>query len=464
MQWIRENLFLTCLGGALVVCLGVVYTIRSGQDAAFKKEDMAPRAKLASRIGRYSRGKALNKDRLQKSQERIDGIRKQRDKVVREAAAWSKRNYSVLQLKVTSGGVVETIAAFPYDPAVYQRKDLTSKFTNAYRKVLYSTLAKLDLTAWPVDAEIGELSAKLEKDILAKRKAAIKRVEYAQNRSGATPPKDSDDDEPKEKPKKPDDVSQEDWELSNLSDEDVHEKARQTATEELMLVKANAGTMFVSPKTLAMVTDPKLPGAPAGPDELSVVFPQEVWKSADAPPDKLWRAQLNLWITQDILASVDATNQQSLRTAGGARKPTVPNAAIKFLRGIAISEQYVIDAGEDNDNENPALTQRGTSNDYEIMEYRFVVTMNTSHLPALMHHLITRGEHTITGVTIERLAVGPDGARYYGTDPVANVTLAGEILFRADWTRKIMPIETLTESLEGVLRPEDQERVKKAGG
>ncbi len=452
MQWIRENLFLTCLAGALIVCIGGAYTIRSGQDAAFEKEDMDPRADISFRIGSLARSKSVNKAGLLRAQKRLEKIRRQRDSVVREASRWNKRNYSVLQLKAGDGK--KTVAAFPYDPVAYQRQDLTSKFTNTYRKVLYGALARLDPTSWPVDSEIGELSVDHEKDILSRRIAANNRVKYAQSRRPKPAPGGDE-----EEPKKPEGVSDEDWYLYNLTKEAVSAKARADATEQLMLAKANAGSMFVSPETLAMVTDAKMPGSPKGPDELDVIFPTEVWKSTDAPGPKLWTAQLNLWITQDILAVIDATNDASLKSHGSNR--TVPNAAIKLLRDIIIEKSYLMQSGEGN--VNSALTKRATNTEYEIVEYKFAIIINTKYLPELMHNIITRGDHTVTKVSIEQLPLASDGNRYYGTDPVANVTIGGEVLFRADWTRKIMPLDTLKDALSSVLRKEDLKLIEQSG-
>jgi len=465
MQWIRENLFLTCLVGALVVCSGVAYTVRSGQDADFVNSDMKPRVVLANKIRRLASSKPVTKDWLKKAQGRLDRIRRQRDKVVRGASDWNKRNYSVLKLKATTDGAVEILPAFPYHSAGYQKKDLTSKFTNTYRIELYGALAKLDLTSWPTDAEIGELSAQINKEIQSRRKAAIMRVEYAERRSGAAAPKPpAGAPKPEEEAKKPKGVSQEDWDLSRLTDADVQNRARLNATDELMLQKANGGIMYVLPETLAMVSDLKLPGRDAGPKELDVVFPKEIWKSADAPPAKLWEAQLNLWITQDILSAIDMTNQKSLRTAGSVRKATVPNAAIKLLAGIGIEEEYLMQQGAAGVGDTtPNITQRITTDKYEIIEYKFQVVMKTAYLPIMMRNLMMRGDHTVTAVTIEHLPAGPDGLRYYGTDPVAKVRLNGEVLFRSDWTRKIMPIETLRDRLADVLSPEDKKRLKREG-
>ena len=85
MQWIRENLFLACLAGVVVVCFGVAFTVRSGQDTAFETDDMDPRSDLAYEIGRLRDSKPVNKQWLDKAKKRLDRIRRQRNKVLKEA-------------------------------------------------------------------------------------------------------------------------------------------------------------------------------------------------------------------------------------------------------------------------------------------------------------------------------------------------------------------------------------------
>jgi hypothetical protein len=466
MQWIRENLFLTCVLGALVVVFGVAYTLRSGQDSKFENEDMAPRADLAGRIGSLNRSPAINKDWIDNAKKRLDGIRKQRDMIVKEAADWNKKNYAVLKLQATSDAPGKTINSFSYDLDVYKKKNLTQIFTILYRKTLYNSLAKINLTSWPTEAEVTEVSLGIAKDITARRKAAINRVQFANERDGVkAPPKTNRrtrDKEPKVEAKQPEGVSDEDWDLSRLSDADISKRAKKNASDKLMLEKARAGIMFVSPKTLAIVNNPNYPTtATESPQELTVVFPAEVWQVPAAPAPKLWKAQLNLWITQDILAAIDATNQQSLRKDGKLRQAEVPNAAIKMLRNISIVDSYLMVRNEDEGGS--ALTGRATTSDYEIVEYHVSLVMKTEYLPALARNLMTRGDHTIIEVSVSREPTGTETGRYYGTDPVVNVTLSGEALFRASWTRKIMPIETLRDELGSVLGPEDNKRLEKEG-
>jgi len=454
MQWIRENLFLTCLVSGLIVCCAVGVFMRMSQDSAFREEDMKPRATMARKLGNIGGSKPLNEKWINDAKANLERIKKQRDGVVKDTVTWNKKKYKVLQLTVDT----KTLDAFPYDPAVYLKQALTLKFTTEYRRTLYAELAKLDLTTWPTAPEIDALAETLEKAIKSKRKAAQSRVEYSTRREGAAPsktaPEKPDEEAPEEK--KPDGVSQEDWDDSRLTDAQVSEKAKQAATEQLTLKKAEAGAVYVSPKTLATVSDPNAPGGAAGPEELDVIFPQEVWKMADAPAAKLWQAQINLWLTQEIIAAIDATNQQSLALrGGGARSATVPNVAVKRLLGIDIEEEYIGSGAE------KGLTGRSTTTGYELVDYEFTVIINTRYLRALARNLMKRGDHTITDVIVAHAPAGVEGTRYYGVAPVAKVLVAAEALFRSDWTRpKLMPTDTLRTSLSGVLRPEDQKRLE----
>jgi hypothetical protein len=469
MQWIRENLFLTCVAGTLVVCLAVCYVIRSGQDTAFTDKDMKPRKTLASRLATLSRGESVNKERMKKAKDRLEEIRRQRDVIVGNVDDWNKRNYPVLKLKVAGGGSDGAYPAFPHDSEIYRKKGLTSKFTNAYRVTLYGALAELDLTSWATSAEIEKLSARINKHIQSRRKVAARNVEHALRRSGRTRTRNESPggDGSKREEKKPDGVSTEDWNLSRLNDGDVVRQALDNARKELMYKKSNAGMIYVSPETLAMVTDPRLPGGKTGPAELDVIFPNEIWDSKNAPATRLWEAQLNLWVSQDILSSIDTTNRQSLRTTAGVRKPTVQNAAIKALDKISITELYLMErvnrASSSSEAEvKPDLTMRATTKEYEIVEYKISLIMKSSYLPVLIKNLMTRGEHTITNVSIVGFPDDPEEARYFGTDPVAQVEVSGEVLFRGGWTRKIMPTETLKGRLTDadVLSAEDMKRLE----
>ncbi|MCP4378127.1 MAG: hypothetical protein GY794_18380, partial [bacterium] len=302
-----------------------------------------------------------------------------------------------------------------------------------------------DLTSRATNTEIEALSATINKNIQSGRTVALRNVEHARRRSGKPKGKDRSDGGEQEETK-PDGVSDEDWRLSRLTDADVLHEAREGALKKLMYKKSHTGMVYVSPETLAMVADSRRPDRKKAPVELDVIFPGEIWSWKDAPATTLWEAQLNLWVSKDILSSIDATNQQSLRTAEGVRKANVPNAAIKSLEDIRITEKYLrarSTRGAANTKTKPDLTTRATTDEYEIVEYNFTVIMKSSYLPALMKNLMTRGEHTITNVSVVNVPDNPEGSQYFGTDPVNRVEIAGEVLFRAGWTRKIMPPETL---------------------
>ena len=99
MQWIRENLFLACLVGVLVVCFGAAFAVRSGQDAAFETEDMDPRSDTAFEIGQLGNSKPVNKEWLASAKGRLTRATKRGpqaviDEVNRTFAEWDDGHYA----------------------------------------------------------------------------------------------------------------------------------------------------------------------------------------------------------------------------------------------------------------------------------------------------------------------------------------------------------------------------------
>ena len=89
-----------------------------------------------------------------------------------------------------------------------------------------------------------------------------------------------------------------------------------------MLIKARRGAVYVDPCAMDMVFTEASPNPP-------VVG--------------LWQAQLNLWVTSDIIAAINATNEEAFakaRWAGPAAD--VLTAAVKRLARIDINENYVL--------------------------------------------------------------------------------------------------------------------------
>ena len=477
MQWIRENLFLACLAGVVVVVGGMLLAIGMVQNAGFA-DDMAPRQKAAKRLeklkGFFSRFEVSQRS-LGKKAAYLETIRNERDRGLKDAVAWNRRNYRVLELPLGGGRDPRKVPAFPVDVRLYRDEGLTYVFTDEYGKVLAGHLARLEVTRPPTDEEISAEAKTWSGRIQAKRESLVSRVREALRKM--PPPKKG---EPRTKPET---ISDDEWALYQMTAEQIAKQAHSRAEALLVMEKADAGLIYASMAVL------------------DVVFPHAVAREADAPYDLLWAAQINLWVSDDILSAIDKTNRDSLQVEGGRSvvRGTVPNSAIKRLCSLNIAREYVmgreartvkapkagkkktVAPGPPRRSGCDSLTMRSTCEEYEIVRYAFGVIMNTRHLPDLQRNLLSRGDHAVLGVNIADIISQDLERRYYGPEAVMRVKVTGEVLMRSAWTRgtwevtkddrgkvlhqgwsrdapPLMPVRVLP-GISRALRPEDHRRL-----
>ena len=198
----------------------------------------------------------------------------------------------------------------------------------------------------------------------------------------------------------------------------VSEKASQSAK----LHKAEQGLIYIEPSALDRV------------------FTAET----SASEDKLWEAQVNLWLTDEIIRAIIATNRQWIaeRSAQGAagRQPTVLDSAVKRLESIKITASLT--PSSTGQRTRLLLGQRETCPQYAVVPYKFVVVMPTRHIRRLTSALETQNYHTVTNISLS--AEAPQAAKegyYYGIEPIMRVQVDGEMLLLADWIRDLMPAQ-----------------------
>jgi len=166
---------------------------------------------------------------------------------------------------------------------------------------------------------------------------------------------------------------------------------------------------------------------------------------------------------------------------GGSLYVSLPTAAGMGARGPAV----------------PSLTQRVTNKLYDVIHYEFTVVAVDRELLRLYSNLLEQGYHTILNVQIGKPAVkaaarpgvggvmGPAqaGDLYdYGPDPVVQVTVVGELLLLANFTRgrwdpeagkwdekypPLMPpafLSRLDRADANALRSADRKRLPAVGG
>ena len=196
--------------------------------------------------------------------------------------------------------------------------------------------------------------------------------------------------------------------------------ANEKAFQSVKLHKAEQGLIYIEPSALDRV------------------FTAET----SASEDKLWEAQVNLWLTDEIIRAIIATNRQWIaeRQAQGAagRQPTVLDSAVKRLESIKISASFTpFSTGQRT---RLLLGQRETCPQYAVVPYKFVVVMPTRHIRRLTSALETQNYHTVTNINLSpEVQQAATGGYYYGIEPVMRVQVDGEMLLLADWIRDLMP-------------------------
>ncbi len=402
MRFIRENIFLLSTV-VVVVLVGGIMLASSTNMGSNVDRALSTRQKLSNQLARL-RQPPVNADIVEAERERVEEVLATQQAVVDMCIAWNRRNYQPFVLPFNAEDGPREVPAFPVDQQLYHQYDLTFNGARVYRKELAKLLATLHPVVPPTKEEIDEERTLWEKKL----------QDESREREGKKPKAGEDGD-----------IAETDTSVRGADAKPEPPTAQQALdmARKALLVKHAQNAMIYAAK-----------------EALDIVLPGP---ELQAPPiSQIWQAQLNYWITKDIMAAICASNDNSARLAKSRNEtPSVLNAAIKELVKIEIDENYVV--GFQVTGAAPAagapgavntLTQRESCEQYDILHYSFTAVMPLSSLNALEQNLMNRNYHTILGVQITQLPdILPD--RYYGTDPVMTVTLQGELLLLAAWDR-----------------------------
>jgi len=427
MKLLRENILLVVL--AAIVLLG-----GGGMVAAYFKtsgsvdEGVRKRVQMVRQLRDLSRDGA-NGEMVERAEKSLENIRTAAKDVETLCVGWNRRNYQVLQLRIPDSD--QTVPAFPYDNETYRDHGLGYVFSRVYVQAMQDLLNSLNPTSPPTQAETESQVLQWENQLMLQRTMEAAGVDSWGGASGAVPP-------------------------------DIAQQAMVLGRRSAMLNKAKAGEVYVDPNALDMV-----------------------FRDAVLNPmvDQLWQAQLNLWVTRDIVAAINATNKEAFASAEGQDSGrNVLTAAVKRLVQVRVNENYVRPSvqteavaaptdggaypGEAPDIEAPdigarptgagpdapaaadPLTGRGSSREYDVLHYQFSVVMPTRYLLALERNLMAQNYHTILKVEFRPPGAGTGpygmevsetggqaGSCYYGVEPVVQVDITGELLLLTAWER-----------------------------
>lgn len=161
-------------------------------------------------------------------------------------------------------------------------------------------------------------------------------------------------------------------------------------------------------------------------------------KETKATSKRIWEAQVNLWVTREILDAISATNAE---VTGQQKKADVLCSAVKRLVKLNITESFAASTvglfaarGQTG-----GLTNRVSTGEYGVIRYQFVVVIPPRHVEKLLRNLMMRNYHTV--VSVATGDVPRQSPYYYGVEPVMTVSISGEMLLLSDWTRPLMPPE-----------------------
>lgn len=228
--------------------------------------------------------------------------------------------------------------------------------------------------------------------------------------------------------------------------------------DQLRVARSQAGAVYIH--------EPVAQGGFMGSFDISKDIPRPETQQIPTLVDA-WAAQLGLWVQEDVVAAIVATN------AAGGPQSTTDRSVVKRLVKVEVIPAYITKAGpvaiaQANQAANargpqpaadPALEQAaGTASDlakvytvsptgrvcnslYDVMHFSFTVDVEAEQYQAVLANLANNRFITVHGIDLLAL----DGARYqaaglvYGAKPVVQMTVKAETIFFREWTKPLMP-------------------------
>ncbi len=485
MTFIKQNLFLIVVGAVLVILvgfvLGLAYTFGSQADAY---------ARLRTDESQKLRGLAsseVNGDVVAAAEKKVGMVQKAASEMREFCLKRNSTNYPVIAFNIAG----KPVQAFPIDQNLYRQEALRWRFPHQYRKALLELLESLQPASPPTEPEIKDEETRLAQKlgVAAPDAGFLNLGQSAQPWSGTSTGYPE-----RIRPEDFDMRGRRDWQLPSPSswgqrtrpetgtttqpgEGPAKPNPRQMAEQNLIWAKSQQGSVYAGERSLHMQ-----------------LVPTE--SRSDYPDDALWMAQVGLWVQKDIVAAINQTNREAQQEAPVQEAKGVPSSAIKRLvsthvRGYVVNSAggdqpgrreglspagaalMYVDAWSSSAGSPPSLTGRACSKLYDVVHYDFTVVLPARYLRRLYRNLRLQNFHTVLDVRVspptgesesEILRSSAKGQEwyYYGTDPVVQATITGELLLLTEWSRPLMPEEFLKKigrANPDSLRPEDTQRV-----
>jgi len=469
VRLLKENAFIVSLIVAVVVVGGILVVMQrsASADADSGAKVRIDRSEDMNRLA----AAPVNRLTVDAAIAREDAMRDEAAKVAADFLRSNRKDYKIIAFALPN----KTVPAFPIDKEVYTREDLRLLFPREYDKRVKALLASLKPARPPTAEEI-----QAEQERVA---AALAATPATGAPTGVAP-------SPTPRPvptgttflpsgsyglrggtRRPPPTGGPRTGLQAATQ--PAKTPEQRAVDKLIRTCAHRGLVYADEQSM----DP-------------IMIPGSSMRYSDS---QLWMAQVSLWVQKDVVAAIVAANEEVRRRAAVGQKG-VPASAVRHLKAIKVIGYVVQDAGgpglgaEGGGTQGvggmygmggttggitgvggasnrlvyvgqaPSLQQvsperlsrRVCDTSYDVVQYEFTVVIPFRYLPKLYRKLLERQYHTILKVQVgestttqqpgmNTAGVGQAATAqeyyYYGTDPVVQVTLTGELLLAAEWTR-----------------------------
>lgn len=509
MEFIRNNLYYVVLTGIVVVVGAIVVVVGAGAGGTVD-EQLQVRQGIDASLARLARQEPVTVGVVDAEEGRVKKIREQKKVVEAGTIKWNKGDYPMFQATQRDG---QPFPAFREDPKIEGKftrekyaewkkaeeglqKELYYQHTADYLEVLDKLLREQwRMTTTPTgDAMYGEKllrERRLKAEADARKKQEEMRAREEMRKAAAA-----------EKSGQPARVAAEDRKV-------VHQMAGVLESPEAMAEKQAREKLSIDYSERGWIYATR--------DETNPIAGFEPVLQPGGRM-RLYQAWVHTRVVRDVAVAFRQTVEDVLKrdpankgVANVLEKATVAQSPIKQLLGIRLHSEGLpytggqavytrgghagilapaAAGGAAGKAAAPTLTGRATNQQFDVIRYAVDVVMDERYLGDLQRNLYRQNDHCVLNIQVEHVSptagarggagafaegrgeIGsgaPGGAAkidmslcYYGTDPVAYVTIEGELLMRADWTRALMPEEMLAEirrSLPSAMRTEDMTRL-----
>ena len=422
MEFVRQNLVLIVVAVVVVVVGGVLLAANMSMGTSL---DVATQERQEVSEGLRDLDKdRINEQIVEAEQGRVRDVKAALLEVISESVNWNRRNLlkHMLSAEVIVDGKATRVQAFPSEGVIYNQY-LKFNLTKAYTEQLPALIEPLKVATPPTNEQV-----------IAAVPSATRRLQRTSDK----------------------------FKTASPSDPAFVSAATDLAREIVRQESAQGKHIYINPQSLSQVFR-----AP----------------TTEVTIEDLWKAQLSLWVTADVLEAIRLTNRQVVDAAiaNGAGGESVGVSGVRHLLSLQV-HGYVQGGNQAGGMSGPprpgaarTLSQRQTGTLYDVVYYELMVVMPARYVGEFERVLMTHNYHTVLDVSMQALKQGPEDLHYYGPDPVMHVTLRGELLLLAGWQRgtwdkqakawspdypPLVPPSVLRGFPGSALRAEDRERLK----